>query len=112
MIEVSKKNGYDPSIKDNFFIFRKNTYNLGSFQIILNGNKKTLRYVSETISYRAPLLWANLPDEYKLANSLSKFKSKKKKLGNAIHCLLVMPTFPSEFRFYLNTLVRLTPSKY
>ena len=78
MIEVSKKNGYDPSIMDNFFIFRKNTYNLGSFQIILNGNKKTLRYVSETISYRAPLLWANHSDEYKLANSLSKFKSKIK----------------------------------
>ena len=68
-------NGYTPPITDNFFIFGEN---LRNFQIILNENKKTVRYGSETISYRTPLLWANLPDEYKLANSLSEFKSKIK----------------------------------
>ena len=71
MIEVFKKiNGYAPPIMDNFFIFRENKRNLRNFQIILNENKKTVRYGSETISYRTPLLWANLPEEYKLANSL------------------------------------------
>ena len=40
--------------------------------------KKTVRYGSETISCRTPLLWANLPEECKLANSLSEFKSKIK----------------------------------
>ena len=69
---------------DNFFIFRENTHNLRNFEIILNENKKTIRYGSETISYRTPLLWANIPEEYKLANSLSEFKSKIK-LGNVIH---------------------------
>ena len=39
---------------------------------------KTARYGSKTISYRTPLLWANLPGEYKVANSLSEFKSKIK----------------------------------
>ena len=74
MIEVFKIiNGYAPAIIDNCFIFRENTRNLRNFQIILNENKKTLRYGLETISYRIPLLWPNLPDEYKLANSLSEF---------------------------------------
>ena len=79
MIEVCKIiNGYVPPIKDNFFIFRENTHNLRDFQIILNKNKKTVRYRLETIFYRIPLLWTNLPEEYKLANSLSEFKSKIK----------------------------------
>ena len=79
MIEVFKIiNGHTPPFVDNFFIFRENTHNLRNFQIILNENKKTVRYGSETISYRTPLLWGNLPEIYKLANSLSEFKSKIK----------------------------------
>ena len=73
-------NGYVPPIMDNFFIFRENTDNLRNFQIILNENKKkqTVRYGSEAIFYRTPLLWPNLLDEYKLAHSLKEFKSKIK----------------------------------
>ena len=79
MIEVFKIiNGYVPPIMDNFFIFRENTHNLRNFQIILNESKKTVRYGSETIFYRTTLLRANLPEEYKLANSLSEFKSEIK----------------------------------
>ena len=64
---------------DNFFIFRENTHNLRNFQIVLNKNRKrTVIYGSETLSYRTPLLWANLPEEYKIANSLSEFKLKTK----------------------------------
>ena len=41
MIEVYKIiNGYAPPIMGNFFIFRENTNNLRTFQIILNENKK------------------------------------------------------------------------
>ena len=40
--------------------------------------KKTVRYGSEAISYRTLLLWTNLQEEYKLANSLRKLKSKIK----------------------------------
>ena len=60
------------------FLYRENTHSLRNFQIILNENKKTARYGSKTISYRTPLLWANLPAEYKLADSLSEFESKIK----------------------------------
>ena len=40
--------------------------------------KKTVRYGSETIPYRAPLPCANIAEEYKLANSLSELKSEIK----------------------------------
>ena len=79
MIEVFKIiNRYAPPIMDNFFIFKENTHSLRNFQIILNENQKTVTYGSETISYRTPFFWANIPEEYKLANSLSGFKSKIK----------------------------------
>ena len=61
-----------------FFVFRENTRNLRNFQIISNENKKPARHGLETISYRTPLLWSNLPEEYKLAKVLSEFKSKIK----------------------------------
>ena len=79
MIKVFKIiNGYAPPIIDNFFTFRETTHNLRNFKIILNENKKAVRYGLETISCRTPLLQANLPEEYKLVNSLSEFKSKIK----------------------------------
>ena len=56
--------------------------------------KKTVRYGSEKISYRAPLLWANFPEEYKLANSLSEFKSKIETWKyDACVCRLCRPFF-------------------
>ena len=67
MIEVYKIiNVYAPPIMDNFFIFRENKHNFRNFQIITkkkqNYYKKTERYGSETIFYRIPLLWVNLPE--------------------------------------------------
>ena len=40
--------------------------------------KKTVKYDSEIVSYKTPLLCANLLEEYKLVNSLSESKSKTK----------------------------------
>ena len=57
---------------------RENTHNLRNFQIVLNENQKIVRYSSETTSYRTPLFWANLPEEQKVASSLSEYKSKIK----------------------------------
>ena len=69
-------NGHAPSIMDILLIFSKNTHNLKFFQIILKKTKKKVTYGSLTISYRTLLLWANRPEEYKLADSLSECKSK------------------------------------
>ena len=50
-----------------------------SFQKISNENrKKSVKHGIETISNRTPFLWANLPNEYKLATSLHDFKFKIK----------------------------------
>ena len=79
MTEVYKiVNGYAPPIMQNLFLFRENVHNIRNFQDIANENKHTVRYGLETVSYRTPLLWAKLPDEFKLATSLSEFKSKIK----------------------------------
>ena len=59
MTEVFKIiNGHTPPFVDNFFIFRENKHNFRNFK----WKQKTVRYGSETISYRTPLLWGNLPE--------------------------------------------------
>ena len=64
----------------NFFMFRENARSLRNFHSILKKNKNAVRYGWETICYRTPLFWANLPEEHKLVNSLSECKSKIKNL--------------------------------
>ena len=59
-----------------FYIYRKYVQR-EKFQEISNESRKTVKYGIETISNRTPFLWANLPNEYKLATSLHDFKSRK-----------------------------------
>ena len=94
-------NGHTSPTIDNFFRFRENTHNLRNFQIILNKNKKTVRYGSETISYRIRLLWAHLQEKIQTCKFFEWIQIKNKKLKMWYICLWVMPTFPLEFRFYL-----------
>ena len=71
-------NGLSPPIMEKIFILRENTHNVRSFQEIFHENRKTVKYGIATISNRTPFLWANLPNEYKLASSLHDFKLKLK----------------------------------
>ena len=71
-------NGFAPPIMEDFFLFRENTHNIRNFQIISNQSKKSVRYGVETVKYRTPLFWANLPEKYKTATSLNCFKTKIK----------------------------------
>ena len=57
---------------------RENTHNTRYFQVLSSGSSRTVNYGLETIYYRAPFLWANLPPEYKLPNSVNIFKRKIK----------------------------------
>ena len=62
---------------EKFFILRQNAQNLRNFQEISNEeNMQIVKYITETISNRALILWANLPNEYKLAISLHDFQLK------------------------------------
>ena len=60
-------NSVSPPITKIFFILRENTHNVRNFQEIFDQNRKTVKYGIETISNKTPFLWANLPNEYKLA---------------------------------------------
>ena len=61
-----------------YFQFCCNTNNIRNFQEIYTKNRKTVRYGTEAVTYRAPFLWANLHTKYKNAKSLDEFKSKIK----------------------------------
>ena len=47
--------------------------------VLPHESRRTVNYDLETICSRAPFLWANLPPENKLVNSLNIFKRKIKK---------------------------------
>ena len=77
MTEIYKiVNGIAPPIMNSLFMFRLNQHNLRNFQELLTEKRTTVNYGLET--YRAPIIWAKLPSEYKLAGSLTVFKSKIK----------------------------------
>ena len=48
------------------------------FSGIFTENRKTVKYVTETVKYRALFLWANLHTKCKNAKSLDEFKPKIK----------------------------------
>ena len=80
MTEIYKIfNGVAPPIMNFLFEFRSNEYNIRNFQVLLTDFRRTVNYAIETITYRAPSLWAKLQCEYKLAASLDEFKVTIKK---------------------------------
>ena len=62
-------------IMPSLFEIRENTHKRYS-QVLSNESRRIVNYGLETVCYRAPFLWANLPPEYKLANSLNISKEK------------------------------------
>ena len=77
MIEIYKIINYiAPPIMSSLFEIRENTHNARYFQVFSSESRRTVNYGLETVGCRAPFLWANLPPEYKLANSLNIFKRK------------------------------------
>ena len=80
MTEIYKiVNGVAPPIMNSLFEFRSNEYNIRNFQVLSTDFRRTVNYGIETITYRAPSIWAKLPSEYKFAASLDEFKVKIKK---------------------------------
>ena len=103
MIETSKIiNGLSPPIMENFFLLRGNTHNVKNFQEISNENRKTVKYEIETILNRTPFLWANLPNEYKLATSLHAFKLKIKNWHCGKYVCSLYQNFQQNFGFLYN----------
>ena len=89
MTEIYKTiNHIAPPIMLSLFEVRENTHNTRRFQVLYNESTRKVNYGLETICYRAPFLWANLPPEYKLASSLNIFKEKKNWKGENCPCRL------------------------
>ena len=63
---------------NSLFQFRCNTNSIKNFQEIFTENRETARYGTETVTYQAPFLWANLYTKYKNAKTLDEFKQKIK----------------------------------
>ena len=77
MTEIYKiVNHITPPIMSSLFEIHENTHNTRYFQVLSNESRRTVNYGLEFVGFRAPFLWANLPLEYKLANSLNIFKRK------------------------------------
>ena len=79
MTEIYKiVNGITPPIMNSLFTFCLNQHNLRNFQELFTEKRNTVNYALETVTYSAPVPWSKLPSEYKLAGSLTAFKSKIK----------------------------------
>ena len=70
MIEVYKYlHGLSPPIMNDMFLRRDTKYNLRNFRELLVEKATTVKYGTETITYKAPQLWQLLPREIKDAEA-------------------------------------------
>ena len=77
MTEIYKIiNHIAPPIMSSLSEIRENTQNTRYFEVLCHESRRTVNCGLETVGYRAPFLWANLPPEYKLANSSNIFRRK------------------------------------
>ena len=49
--------GLRPPIMSDLFVTRENNYNLISFEALKSSHKRTVKFETETISYRGPQIW-------------------------------------------------------
>ena len=72
------KNNLAPTFMKNIFSISDNPVNLRKKTSFNTFNVKTVHNGLDTISYRGPQIWSNVPDEIKKSKSLSEFKFKIK----------------------------------
>ena len=83
-IEIFKTiNGDNPLMKS-IFVMKKTKYNLRGAALYTN-NVNTVKYGTESLSFRGAKTWSMIPEEIKSSRSLSEFKIKIKK-WNPIGC--------------------------
>ena len=79
LIEVYKNlNGLSPPIMLDLFTTRENIYNLRNFRELHCEKKKTIRYGTETITYKAAQSWELLLCDIKSSPTFIEFKDKIK----------------------------------
>ena len=108
MTEIYKiVKGLSPPVMDSLFEFWSNKYIIRNLQVLSTDFRRTVNYGIETITYRAPSLWAKLPSKYKFQISLKNLKWKLRN-GNLTH---VPVDYAKNFDQILGLLIRNMVSK-
>ena len=75
-IEIYKlQAGLRLSITSDLFVTRVNNYNLRNFQELESSLKRTVKFRTETISYRGPQIWNLISETLRALKTLNKFNS-------------------------------------
>ena len=72
-------NSLSPPLKNGAFMIRNNKYNLRNFQCLFSTNKRTVKYGTETVTYRGPQIWNLVPEKTKYASLFDSFKREIRK---------------------------------
>ena len=79
----------NPELMNNLFQLKDRPYNLRNQMLLKIPPVKTITYGTNSLIFKASLLWNSLPNEYKEAKSINIFKQKIKQWsGNSCRCLL------------------------
>ena len=60
------------------FVTRENNYNLRNFQELESSLRRTVKFGTETISYRGPQIWNLIPERIRSLETLNNFKKEIK----------------------------------
>ena len=78
-IEIYKfQAGLAPPIMSDLFVTRENNYNLRNFQELESSLRRTVKFGTETISYRGPRIWNLIPERIRSLETLNNFKKEIK----------------------------------
>ena len=78
-IEIYKfQGGLTPPIMRDLFITRENNYNLRNCQELEFPLRRTVKFGTESISYRGPQIWNLIPERLRTLETLNKFKKEIK----------------------------------
>ena len=79
-MEISKfQADLTPPIKSDLFVTRESNYNLRNFQELESSLRQTVKFGTETISYRGPQIWKLIPERFRSLETLNIFKKGIKK---------------------------------
>ena len=90
MTEVFKSLNYTvPQIMCDLFKKKDMPYNLRNQKLLQIPPARTITYGTNSLIFKASILWNTLPNEYKTAKSVNIFKTNIKKWsGSSCHCFL------------------------
>ena len=68
--------GLTPLIISDLFVTRENNYNLRNCQELESSLKRTAKFGTETITYRAPQIWNLIPERLRVLETLNNLKKR------------------------------------